>query len=612
MKIALALLLASVSSVSVSRGAAQTPMAPAPLHVQVAAPQDAPGRERSDTSRKPRLPSFAPELADMQRISGPKGWGTTTRQQALAALGRSRPATRQRARWGYATSLIAEERYADALGVLEVMLADDRDLALVANFQLAQGVVYAALNRTTEALAALEREELGSNAEACFWRTRIRVQLNMTQDALREIGCARAAAVALASADRVPFLIDVAEAALAEGQPKLALSWLAAAPDGDAAANLMRGRVHLALKEFGEARIRLGRAERAGNDAQRYDAQLTLVEMAAAQGTMTVEEARRKVDHIRFVWRGGPVEERALRLGYSLAKRAGDTRGALSAGATLIRYFDLGPNLPGLLAEVQAQLAALLAPENRMPLAEAAGLFWEYRDLAPAGGEGDRLVVRLADRLQGEGLYARAAELLEHQLRHRALDVAQGPLSVRVATLHILAGRPDRALAAVRDTEGTVFPQPMLWDRARIHAVALYQDGKSEEALAVLDGVPNANGLRAELLWKRRDWGRLVAEVEAELPGQGALSEVKQAVVLRHAIALGMLGREAELAKLRSRYATGFAGLSTAPVFEMLTGGSGNVDPASLTRAMSAIPSASPAGQFADLLALEPSAERQG
>jgi hypothetical protein len=291
-----------------------------------------------------------------------------------------------------------------------------------------------------------------------------------------------------------------------------------------------------------------------------------------------------------------------------LAKQGGDTRGALSSGSTLVRYFDLGPDLPPLLAEVQAQLSALLAPGNRMPLADAAGLYWDYRDLVPTGGEGDQLISRLADRLQGAGLYARAAELLEHQLRHRALDVAQGPLSVRVATLHILAGRPDRALAAIKDTERTIFPQQMLWDRARIAAVALHQLGKTQEALAVLEDVPDASGLRAELLWKRSDWSHLVVESAPSLPGAGPLTEVKQAVVLRYAIALGMLGREDELARLRSRYAAGFAKLPTAPAFDMLTREPGSVDPESLTRAMSAIPSASPAGDYADLLEIAPAA----
>jgi tetratricopeptide (TPR) repeat protein len=605
------LLLAGASSAVVARGPAQAPMAPAPLHVQVATPEDATPPKQTPLGGKARLPSFAPELAGMARISGPRDWRSLSRKQALSALARSKPAMRQRARWGYAASLIAEDRHADALGVLETMLQDDPDLALVANFQLAHGIAYAALGRPMDAQDALDRDELANNSEACFWRAQLGMQAGLNGNVLREMRCAQAALMARPGGQRVAFLTKAAEAALDAKKPELALSWLTRAPDADPAANIARGRAHLAMNDAGKARIRLGRAARDGDEAQRYEARLALIDMAVARRTIKLDEARKEVDHIRYVWRGGAVEERALRLAYRLARKAGDTREAISAGATLIRYFELGPELPTFLTEVQALLAALLVPQDRMAMADAAGLFWEYRDLAPAGGEGDRLVSRLADRLQGEGLYSRAAELLEHQLRHRALDIAQGPLSVRVATLHVLAGRPDRALAAVKDTEGTIFPQSMMWDRARIEAVALHQNGETEQALAILENVPDSNGLRAELLWKQRDWTRLVDESSASLPSRGVFSEVNQAIVLRHAIALGMLGREPELVRLRTRYLAKFANLPTESVFEMLTGNSGSVDPAKLARAMSAIPTASPAGRFADLLEIAPATKRR-
>ncbi|HYZ48084.1 MAG TPA: hypothetical protein VE567_04245, partial [Sphingomonas sp.] len=528
------------------------------------------------------------------------------KREVLANLAHAQPATRQQARWGYARFLIAHGRHAEALGVLDVMLSDDPDLALVNNFQLARGVVLAALNRPAEALGALASDVLAGNPEACFWRAQMFARTKAYDEALEQVGCAQMALRRRPPAARTSFLVTLAEVALAKQRPDVALRWLAMAPDSDPAANIPRGSAYAALGQLAEARIRLGRAQRGGNLPQRYDAQVRLIEIGISQHTVPVGPAERELDRIRFVWRGGPIEERALRVSYALANQTKDPRRALSAAAALIRYFDLGPDLPPLMARVQAQLAALLAPDNTMPLDQAAGIYWDYRDLLPAGGEGDALVVRLADRVQAAGLYGRAAELLEYQLRHRARDVAQGPLSVRVATLHILAGRPDRAIAAIRDTERTIFPQNMLWDRARIQAVALDQLGKPEEALAVLQDVPATNGLRAELLWKRRKWDRLVTETAADLPGSGRLSEVQQAIILRYAVALDMLGRSDEVNRLRARYNGGFAGLATAPVFDILTSGAQGLDSESLARAMSAIPAASPAGAFADLLEMAP------
>lgn len=258
------------------------------------------------------------------------------------------------------------------------------------------------------------------------------------------------------------------------------------------------------------------------------------------------------------------------------------------------------------MAELQARLASALDPASKLPIEQAAGLYWDYRDLAPSGAEGDFLVSRLADRLQAAGLYGRAAELLEHQLFVRARDLAQGPLSAKVASLHILAGRPDRALAALRKTASIDYPDEMIHARKRVEAVALSQIGKIEEAFAVLDDVPGAGALRAEILWKKRDWVGLAAETGAALPATDAMSDVDQAVVLRYAISLAMLGQEDALAALRARYAASFAGLATGPVFDMLTAAVGSVDPAAVARAMAAIPAVSPAGDMAELIDAAP------
>ena len=75
-----------------------------------------------------------------------------------------------------------------------------------------------------------------------------------------------------------------------------------------------------------------------------------------------------------------------------------------------------------------------------------------------------------------------------------------------------------------------------------------------------------------------------------------------QAAVLRQAIALAMLGREDGLGRLRARYGPAFARLPSARAFDTLTRPVGTIDPAAVTDAMSALPSASPAGAMGELL----------
>jgi hypothetical protein len=373
-------------------------------------------------------------------------------------------------------------------------------------------------------------------------------------------------------------------------------------PDGDPQANVLRGRAMVAAGDRQGGKLRLERAQHSGSPVEKADAALGLIEANLSGGDLTPTAAVGQIDTLRFTWRGGAIEERALRLELKLATDAHDLRGQLRAGATLFRYYKLGTQAAPMLTSLQAALTAALAPDSGMKLADAAGLYWDYRELAPAGAEGDAMVLHLADRLQGAGLYGRAAELLQYQLTKRVQDVAQGPLSVKVASLHILAGAPDRALKVLLDTEQPSYSDAMRQDRKRMEAVALHQLGKDDAAMAALDGIPGGAVLKAEIHWRTKNWGAFVTENEAALPSAKGLNEGGQAAVLRHAVALAMLGREDGLQALRARYAATFKSLPSGQAFDVLTRKLDSVDPAAVAGAMAAIPEASPAGAIGDLL----------
>ena len=551
------------------------------------------------------LPAFAAEFSNLATITRPGGWTILSHEAAWAGLIKASPANRQAARWAYARSQIGLGRAAEALGVIEVMRQDEPDILLVPSFQLALGASLTLLHRSPAAVAALSGDALANNPEACAWLMRALAESNQAASGLRQVRCAIPALNARKDAARAAFLLPLAQSAAVLARPATIVQLLRTLPESDPAANLLRGRAALAQGQLAAGRLLLGRAARTGNREQRLDAELSLLEGAVARGAVP-RDAVAKLRRIRYVWRGGDIEARALLLSYRLARQTHDLRATLDAGATLFRYFGGGNDLPTLVPELQATIADVLAPDNPMPLDQIAGLYWDYRDLSPAAAAGDLLVSQFADRLQAAGLYARAAELLEHQLLVRTKDIAQGPLSARVASLFILAGQPQRALAAIRATEANAYPDTMLWDRHRVEAVALDQLGRTNEAMAVLQDVPDGPAIRDEIYWKRRNWSALIAAAEPTLTGSETMSEVMQAVILRYAIALAMLGREEALARLHDRYNAAFAKLPTAATFEALTAAIGTIDPATVSAAMAAIPSASPAGDIADLLDAAP------
>lgn len=549
-----------------------------------------------------RLPGFAAVLANKPLIEDSTGWPTISDSDAWKAIGSSTDDTRQSARWNYARSLIGKGRTAEAYGVLVTMVQDDPDLSLVAAHRLALGVALVGLGRHEDALDALSVDRLAQNAEACAWRLRAMAALEMSAEALAQWKCAHPAIAARAGSQRASFLLAAAHAALDVEKPQIALDLVKPISDSDPSANLIRGRALFRLGNEQEARLRLDRAADNGTAEQKVDARISLLEGLVAQNHAKPAEAADELAQISYRWRGGSLERRALNLRFMLAERLKDDRATLAAGAALLRYHPMTVDSSELLTALQDRLGAILSPESKVPLAEAAGLFWDYRDLSPSGAGGDLLVSRLADRLQTAGLYKRAAELLDYQLMARAKDVTQGPLSVRVAKLYILAEKPDEALRALRATDDNIYPNPMLWERLRIEAVALHRLGRTDEALAVLDGVPEGGAIRNEIEWGRRNWQALSGSGDLPAASSGPLSEVEQTIVLRRAVALAMLGREKSLAGLRTRYASGFAKQPTAAAFDLLTEPVDALDPEAVAQAMAAMPTASPAGEMADLL----------
>lgn len=603
--------LASTAAAPVAPPAGPAPGATEPATPPAAAPA-VPPAPLSDAApprlpaRVSGLPSFAPQLSDLPPITGPSGWTRAGKDGGWAGIIASRPATRQAARWAYATHELTLGRSAEALGALEVMGQDDPDLSLVPSYQLALGTVLAQLNRPSAATTALAGEALQANPEACVWRMMALLRAQLAPQALQQLQCALPALNARPVPARAPFLIAAAHAAADLGRPAFAKQLVAVMPATDPAANLIRGRAEIALGNRPLGRLLLARVGPRGDIEQRLDAELSGIEDRAGQAPLSASDFKR-LQQIRFIWRGGDIELRALRLSYGEARRRHDVRGTLDAGATLFRYFSGGPDRSALVTQLQDLLAATLAPENPMPLEQVAGLYWDYRDLSPAGAAGDLLVTRLADRLQAAGLYERAAELLDHQLRIRTIDIAQGPLSARVASLFILAGQPKRALSAIRDTEGNNYPDEMLWARHRVEAVALDQLGRTNEALAVLQDVPDGDAIRGEINWRRHDWQALAAAPPPKT-GPSALTDVAQARILRLAVAYAMLGRESDLAALATRYGAAFAGLPTAGAFASLTASVDSIDPSTISAAMAAIPAASPAGSIGDLIDAAPQA----
>ncbi|MCA1198987.1 endoglucanase [Sphingomonas sp. R647] len=579
-------LLAGTASAAVAAGDPK-PAAPAHgAHPPAAAAKPAP----SGAVAKP--PPFAAQLAEMPRTA-PGERPAIDIPLAWSLIARSTAETRQAARWKLATALIDGRRGAEALGVLETMQRDDSALDMVPAWRLAIGKANVLAGRDAAALTWFNAPELMADPEACAWQIRARAVIDGAAGSAL-LKCAVPAILARRGSDRIAFMLDAATGLIRSGHHARALRFLNALPDQHSAANLQRGIALLATGQHEPGKLRLERVMLSGTPGERAEAELALIRDGVARGKIKPGDAAKRLDALTFRWRGGDVERAALEFKWQIAERAQDPVMAIVASAALFRHFDLGAQTGATLTRIQAGLQALVNDPKR-PIAQAAGLFWEYRDLSPTGAPGDLLVSTLADRLSAAGLYVRAAELLQHQMQNRAIDIAKGPLSVRIARLLLLADKPDQVLAILQRSEGPDYPAPMAEDRRRMQVIATWRMGRRGDALAMLDQIESADDLRAEMLWQARDWARFADANRA------VLAAGRNGAVLRQAVALVMLGDEPGLAALRKRYLPALRGTKAGEALGALASSTGAVNPAALDAAMAGVSEAPADG---DLLLL--------
>lgn len=544
------------------------------------------------------LASEVPVAAVMERALE---WRVTPPAQAWAALVGTPAPQRQEARWTYALSLVSAGLGAEAIGMLDLMREQDAGVETLAHYRLARGMALVQMRRHAEGLAALELPALAERAEACAWRL-VALSALSSDKALDEVECALPAVKALPTDRRAPFISALAAAAIQGDKPGVALDWLRLLDQELPLTHLLRAQAQAKSGQYDAAEKSLENVSRSGDAEQRAQAQLMKVVIGLDRGVLDPVAAGKALDALRFGWRGGEVEKQALLLNYRVAVQTKDIDRALANGAALVRYHRLDDESASVITALRGYLTAALDPKSGLPVDRAGGLYWNYRDLAPTGAEGDLLVSRLAARLEEAGLYDRAAELLEHQLFARARDVAQGPVSIRVATLFLRAGHPERAVRAIRNSEGPAYPGGMTDDRKRVQAIALARLGKTDDAVAIVEGLPDSARLRAEFYWKGKNWQALADAFPGVEPKGKPLDDQEQIIVLRQAIALGMLNKKAELQHLRALYQARFRDLGAASSFEMLTAPVETLASETIGKALAVMPSASPAGALGDLL----------
>ncbi len=531
----------------------------------------------------------------------------------LVRLSLASAADRTAARWDLARFYLGHHLAPDAAAMLQLLADGNEALAGEPAFRAAQGIALLWLHRPQAALERLLDPRLDPEMEVWLWRALAYESLGMNEDAAAAYLKGREA-------------LHEQDPEIATGMRLAAVRAFLALKDWDRAEDEIeqlqalplgpRARVEVALRR---AQLLEGRGDAAAAIAVYADvaaardrrlsveARYALARLRLAAGDITRAQAIEELERLRYAWRGDSLEIRILDTLGELYRDDGRAREALDVWSIAAANFPNDPEVRAINRKMLALFRHLFldGAADAMPAVEALGLFYDFRELTPLGADGDRMIRRLARRLVKLGLYSRAAELLEHQVRFRLEGAAQAAVAVPLAAVHLLDNQPQKAVDILRATRTDALPAPLIAERRRIESQALAALGRADEAAALLERASDREGilLRAHYYWQAQDWDRLIATLAPLYvgPPAGGLSEAERRGLLEYALALSLKDDRAALARLRRDFSQAMGKDAIAGLFDLLTApeSPGARDLATLNRIMDQIGSFSPTSEGA-------------
>ncbi len=529
------------------------------------------------------------------RWAGPPEHFEATKQKLQFTLVEAPAGGLTEARYALAEFFFANGLYAEAEGVLDRLVARAPIEATRPRFQLLHGAVLFGLRRFKEAAREFAKPGLAQQPEAALWLGACEAAERDWKSALGNLKRGHVILAAYPSTIRARFELAIAHAELDTGDPAEAQKTLILLrtehpePATRADSNYLSGVAAQEVGKIAEARGYYHKAVSSDRIGIRVRGRLALTEIALKANQMTAAEAIKRLDALRFVWRGGFFEDRLLRVLGGLYLDQHRYRKALTTWRTVVNYFPKFPHTAEIDSRMHLVFLQLFLKGGAKQLSalKAIGLFYDFRDLTPNTPEGDTVVRHLARRLVSVDLLSQAEDLLRYQMTYRlSPGTEKARVGVQLGKVYLLDQQPKMTLGALKDSATPSLPEALTETRRNLKVAALIELGRYDDAIQALAGATDATAaaLRAGIYWRARKWPEEAATLSQILgqryADQAPLSATERLDVLRLAVALVMSGNNTALNRLRAQYAPRLVGTPQAEPFRAVTekiGGAGTL-----------------------------------
>lgn len=286
-----------------------------------------------------------------------------------------------------------------------------------------------------------------------------------------------------------------------------------------------------------------------------------------------------RLERLRLAWHGDSLELKILDFLGEIYAENKDFLNAMRIWDNAVHAYAGTPRALELQRKLEDTFVMIFKEgiANSLPPLEALALYYQYKNYAPPGSIGREVISNLTDRLISVDLLDQAASLLEYQMRYDSEKSQRSQLGAKVATIHLLNHEPRKALRALQDSVYGENPVALHQIRNRLAAQSLVELGETERAWQVVanDDSPDAERIRLNILFERRDWPRVINTVETLLRSRKDittpvnLDESEQ--VIKLALAYVFENNIEQLQYLRDYFTPLMANSPNKTLFEFIT-----------------------------------------
>lgn len=306
-------------------------------------------------------------------------------------------------------------------------------------------------------------------------------------------------------------------------------------------------------------------------------AQFELILYKFNKKLMKQDEVIKKLEKLRFQWRGDDLEYRITRFLSHLYWESGNYPKALPLFRSLIKYYPEQSQKDHLGPLIQEGLMRYFKKDPPPPLMESLSFFQEFGDAAPDSLEGDAVMMAAIQRLAEIGLYGEGARILRkyynNKIKIGTQDIDRSAKIIySIAELMLMDREPEKALKMLKKIKE--WPENQLTAVEDLQAKAFISSEKFDEALSVLGDKPVHYDLKAQIYFRRKQWDKAAPIYESILNQmQGdEKADKKVSVISDLALCYAMQKNMSKLKDLKEKQGQFMNTTAEKDTFNFLTG----------------------------------------